>query len=151
MLGLNFRRSIEIGNGARDFKNAVVCASTQTLLLHRSFKQALAVAGEFAIRANLAGAHLGIAEDAFACRSKAVELHFTCAQDTLSNRGGIFGSRIAPQFLIVRGGHVDVDVDSVHEGTRDLRDVALDHFDRAFAGISSRVVELAAGLWVRSL
>ena len=86
VLGLNFRRSIEIGNGARDFKNAVVCASTQTLLLHRAFKQALAVAGEFAIRANLASAHLGIAEDAFACRSKAVELHFTCAQDTLSNR-----------------------------------------------------------------
>src|SRR5690349_13226476 len=42
------------------FEDSIVRAGAEPLLLHGAFEQPFAVTGEFAVRANLAGAHLRV-------------------------------------------------------------------------------------------
>jgi hypothetical protein len=49
VLGLDLGRSIQITDCSRDLQDTVMRPSAKALLLHRTFEQAFAVAGEFAI------------------------------------------------------------------------------------------------------
>src|SRR6185312_16802734 len=99
VLRLDLGRAVQVGNRARDFKDAVVGAGAQALLLHGPLQQALAVAGEFAIGANLARSHLRIAENPLCSGSEAVELNLSRLQYSLANRRRIFRTGVAAQLL----------------------------------------------------
>src|SRR5438876_4863844 len=57
--------ALEVGDGARDFQNAVVGAGAQTQAGHGVFEQAFALGRNIAIFADLSRAHLGVAVDLF--------------------------------------------------------------------------------------
>ena len=57
--------AFKIGDGARDFKNAIVGAGGQALLLHGALEQPLGVGAQLAVGANLARSHLRVGVDFF--------------------------------------------------------------------------------------
>src|SRR5690348_12821061 len=61
VLGLQRTAALEIGHGARHFQDAVVGAGAEALLGHGTFQKPFAVGRKFAILADLAGRHLGVA------------------------------------------------------------------------------------------
>src|SRR5579862_1428667 len=61
--------AFEVGDGASYLQNAVVSACGQALLRHRPFEQAFAIRGELAEGADVARAHLGVAEKFVARRA----------------------------------------------------------------------------------
>jgi len=87
MLALDLRRSLQVGDGSCDFQNTIVCAGTESLLLHGSFQHALAIGTQIAIGANLPGAHLSVTVDPFSGCGKAVELNLAGANHALTNLG----------------------------------------------------------------
>jgi len=87
VLGLQVGSVFEICHRAGYFQDAVVGTGAQALLGHGAFQQAFAVGGEFAVRADVAGRHLGIAVKFFAGGGKALQLFLAGADDSLSNRG----------------------------------------------------------------
>jgi hypothetical protein len=68
--------ALEIGDGARHFKDAVVSTGGKSLLLHGALKQAFGVGAELAVDANLARRHLGVGEDFVAGSLKPDSLAF---------------------------------------------------------------------------
>ncbi len=136
--------TFEIGDGARDFEDAVVGAGGEALLLHGALKQAFGVGAKFAVGADLAGGHLGVGEDLFAGLLEPGSLAVAGGHDAGANFGGAFGGGSAAQLLILNGGHLDMDIDAVEERAGDLGDVALDHGRGAHA-LARFVVEIAAG------
>src|SRR5207249_12303807 len=57
--------ALDVGNGARDFQNAVVGAGAQTQAGHGVFEQAFALGRNIAIFADLSRAHLRVAVNLF--------------------------------------------------------------------------------------
>ena len=53
----------EVGDGAGDFKDAVVGASGESLLEHGALEELFSVGRELAVGANLTGGHLRVGED----------------------------------------------------------------------------------------
>src|ERR1700722_13066205 len=74
VFGFDVRGVFDIGDGASDFQDAVVRASTESLLGHGTLEQTLTVGGEFTEGADVAGGHLGVAVDLFARGGEALEL-----------------------------------------------------------------------------
>ena len=72
------------------------------------------------------------------------------SDDAFQNLGGVFRFAGAAQVFVVYGGDVDVDVNAVEEGARNLGDVALNHRRRTVALMGAIVVK-SAGLRVTSL
>jgi hypothetical protein len=66
VFGLEVGGVFQVGHGAGDFQDPVVGAGAQALLSHGAFQQAFAVGGEFAVGADVAGGHLGVAVKFFA-------------------------------------------------------------------------------------
>jgi len=138
VLDSNVFSGFEVGDGAGDFEDAVVGAGAEALLLHGFFEDALGVAGELAVEADLLGAHLGVGVDglgggtggafgALAGDGEAGVLALAGGEDALADFGGALGGGHAAQLLILDGGDFDVDVDAVEQGAGDFADVALDH------------------------
>jgi hypothetical protein len=72
--------ALEIGDGARHFKDAVVSTGGKSLLLHGALKQAFGVGAELAVDANLARGHLRVGEDFVAGCLKPDSLAFACSR-----------------------------------------------------------------------
>src|SRR5579859_1954276 len=109
-------------------------AGAQPLLLHGSLQQALAVAREFTVAANLPLTHLRIGIDALPRGGKAVELHFTRPNDSFADLSRAFSLAVtAAQLLVIHCRNVNVDVNAVHQRPGYLRYVPLDHRLRAVA------------------
>ena len=53
VLRFNLRRTLEVGNRARDFQDAVVGAGGETLLVHGAFEQPFAIGRKLAKSANV--------------------------------------------------------------------------------------------------
>jgi hypothetical protein len=85
VLRLNLCYAIEIGNGACQLQNAIVRTRAKALLLHGALQQSLAVAGEFAVGADLARTHLRIGVNALSGGGKAVELHLASVKHAIAN------------------------------------------------------------------
>ena len=60
-----FLGAFEVGDGAGHFKDAVVGAGGEALLLHGALEKPLGVGAEFAVGANLARGHLRVGVDFF--------------------------------------------------------------------------------------
>ena len=95
-------------------------AGTETLLLHGTFQQAFAITGEFAVRSNLAGSHLRIRIDPFACGGEAVQLNLASPQHTFANRSRVFWHAVAAQLLVIHRRNIDVNVNAVHQWAGDF-------------------------------
>ena len=59
-------RAFEVRDGAGYFKDAVVGAGGEALLLHGPLEKPFGVGAQLAVGANLAGGHLGVGVDFFA-------------------------------------------------------------------------------------
>jgi hypothetical protein len=79
---------LEIGDCARYFKDAVMGARGESLLLHGSFEQALGIWAQLAIGSNLPGCHLRIGVDLFAVLFEALALAVAGGEHAGSNFSG---------------------------------------------------------------
>src|SRR5208282_2134790 len=133
VLRLKIGRAFQIRDGAGYLQDTVVGAGAQALLGHGAFKQALTVGRKFAVGANVAGVHLGVAVEFFPRRGEALGLLLAGAQHAGPDRGRVFRHGGRSHLFVVHRRDVDVDVDAVHERPRDFRNVALDHGRSAVA------------------
>src|SRR5215471_1197729 len=143
-------RSAQIGDGARDFQNAIVRAGGKSHPADGHFERSLARVVERANFSNAGRWHPGIVEAAGL-------LDRARLQDAPSDIGGGFGIGIGPQLLERDRRHFDVDIDAVQQGTADLAEVLLDLPRRAAAlarGVAVEAalapVQIAIGVWRRS-
>jgi hypothetical protein len=98
----------------------------------------------------MAGSHLGIAVEPRTRRREPLQLNFSGAHDSLANLGGTFRLASRPQFFVVHGRHINVDIDAIEQRAGDLAHVALNHGLGAMT-FARAVIEIAALLWVTSL
>jgi len=63
------------------------------------------------------GRHLCISEDLFLAR-ESLDLERAGAQHTLAHRCGIFRGACAAKFLVLHGGHFDMDIDAIDQRPR---------------------------------
>src|ERR1700722_20778231 len=77
VFGFDVRGVFDIGDGASDFQDAVVRASTESLLAHGTLEQTLTVGGEFTEGADVAGGHLGVAINFFSGKGEGARLVFS--------------------------------------------------------------------------
>jgi hypothetical protein len=89
VLRLQVRRIVKVSDGSGYFQDAVVGARAQALLGHGAFEEAFAVGGEFAVGADVAGGHLGVAVEFFAGTGEAGDLLLAGADDAFTNFGGV--------------------------------------------------------------
>src|SRR5581483_8357611 len=117
-------RVIEIGNGARDFQDAVVCAGRKAEPRDRCLQQLLAICGNRAVLADQFGRHLCVGIDAFfGCES--FELTGARADHAIPNRSRIFGSSLSAQFLVLDRRDFDMNVNSIEQRAGNFRYVSL--------------------------
>src|ERR1039458_7817120 len=74
MFRFKLRNTLQVGNRAGDFQDAVMGAGAEPLLSHGAFEQALTIGGEFAELTNELRRHLGVAVKFFASGRKARQL-----------------------------------------------------------------------------
>lgn len=112
----------QVGYGSRDLEDAVVGACGEALLLHGALEEAFGVGAEFAVLANLAGAHLCVGVGAgfagFGFLGEALGLGVAGVENALADGGGVFAGGAGAEFAVLDGGDLDVDVDAVEEGGR---------------------------------
>jgi hypothetical protein len=142
--------SFEVGDGTGDFKDAVVGAGGEALLLHGAFEKLLGVRAQLAEGANLAGAHLCVGIDLFFCAGEPLALQLACIKDASADAGRAFAGSSSAQLAVLDSGDFDVDVDAVQERSGDFGDVALDE-RRGAVAFARFVVEVAARARVISL
>lgn len=136
--------AFEIGDGACHFKDTVVSAGREALLLHGAFKQAFGIGAKFAVHSNLACRHLGVGEDLFAGNLEPGSLAVASSHHAGANLGGTFGGGPSAQLLILDGRNFDMNIDAVEERPGDFGDVPLDHGWGAEA-FPRLVVEISTG------
>lgn len=135
---------LEVGDGARDFEDAVMGAGTHSLLEHGALEKALGIRAEFAVGADLARGHLRVGVDFFSGFFEAIALTIARGLDAVANLRRTFGCCPAAEFFVLNSGNFDVNVDAVEEWAGDFCDVALNHRRGAYAVVRF-VVEVAAG------
>ena len=142
-------RFIEIGDGSRDFQDAVVGARGKSHACDGVFQHFLALVGDGAEFPDQFRRHLRIRED-FLLAGESRALTHTGPQHPLAHRGGIFNGACAAELLVLHGGHFDVDIDAVDQRAGNFRNVALNLRWRAVA-LARRVAEKSAGTFLRCL
>jgi hypothetical protein len=144
VLGEQFVRAFEVGDGATDFKYPVVGARGEALPRHGLLQQLLARGVEAAVAADEARGHLRVGEDA--ASTEAFVLARARRQHPRADVRGALALGRAPvrKLLEAHGGYIDVDVDAVEQRPRDASDVALNLRGRA-AAFAHGVVPEAAG------
>src|SRR5579885_70092 len=130
--------AIEVGDRAGDLENAVVGAGGEAEAGHGTLKQALAVRRDVAVFPDLARAHLRVAVNLFSF--EALQLALARLDDARADFRRTFSARTLPQFAVLHGGHVDVDIDAVEQRPGNFRDVALNH-RRGTGALARRIVE----------
>src|ERR1700755_765261 len=136
--------AFEVCNGARNFKDAVMRASGETLLLHGALEQSFGIGPEFAVCADLASRHLSVREDLVTGFLESGALPLSACHDAGADLGRTFGGCSAAQLLILDGGNLYMNIDAVEERAGDLGDVALDHRWSAEA-LARFVIEISTG------
>src|SRR5580698_8544601 len=147
---LNHITGRQICNRPSDLQNAIVCPRAEALLDHGALQQVLRIRTELAVFANLARAHLGVAVDSLAAGVKPQQLDISRPDHTLANVGRALGHGSAAQLAVIHRGHIDVDVDAIHQRPGNLRHIALNHHGRATT-LTHPVIVIAAGIGVTSL
>ena len=72
MFRFESRNTLEVCDRPSDFQNAIVGTGAEALLCHGAFQQAFAFRGQFAVRADLASTHRGVAVSLLAAADKAL-------------------------------------------------------------------------------
>ena len=70
--------------------------------------------------------HLGVAVGFLFCVGKPVQLRLPGSKNPFPYLRRAFRYARGTHLFVVHSGHVDMDVDTIHEWARDLRDIALD-------------------------
>src|SRR5688572_21065172 len=105
--------ALEVGDGATDFKNAIVRAGGEAEASHRALEHSFAGRVDVAVGANHARSHGGVREDLFVFES--TQLTLACFDYTIANYGGAISFRriIACELTKLHGRDVDMNVDSI--------------------------------------
>jgi hypothetical protein len=120
VFGFDVRGVFDVCDGTGNFQDAVVSAGAESLLGHGALQQTLTVGGEFTEGADMAGRHLGVAVDLFAGGGEALELLLAGADHAFANFRGALGFIGGAHLFIVHGRNIDVDVNAIHQRTRDF-------------------------------
>src|SRR2546421_1566361 len=112
MFGFDGIRGVEIGDGARNFQDAVVGASGKAEASYRVFQKSFAVGGDGALFANQASGHLGVGVS-FLFGRETSGLTIASGDDAGADGGRILAGGRSAEFLVFYGGDFDVDVDAV--------------------------------------
>jgi hypothetical protein len=118
MLGGDTVGAVEVGDGARDFENAVVGARAQPHAPHRHFERALAGGIKLAQPPQIAGWNVGVIVAASL-------LNLPRRADTIAHLGGRNAAILTAQLLVSDGGHLDVQIDAVQQRAAELAQIAL--------------------------
>ena len=140
---LLFLQICQICDGARHLQNPIVRPSRQAQLVDRPFQQSFALLVDRTVAANVAGGHMGVAEQ-LGVAFEAGQLPLTGGVDPFAYRSGGFTRRLAHQVVEGDSGDLDVEIDPVEEGAGDAGAVALDR-QRGAGALVARVVQVAAG------
>src|SRR2546426_2669015 len=143
VVGLDARRAVQIGYGARDFQDAVVRAGGKPQARNGVFEQFLAFRRNRAVFSNEFRRHLRVGVHFFLLRVT-LQLRLPRPYHALPHAVRVFRHMLASQFLVLHRGDFDVDVNTVQQRTGDFRDVALDQRRCAMA-FARRVSEKTAG------
>ncbi len=120
VFGFDVRGVFDVGDGTGNLQDAVVSAGAESLLGHGALQQTLTIGGEFTKGTDVAGRHLGVAVDLLAGGSEALELLLARADHAFANFRGTLGFIGGAHLFIVHGGNVDVDIDAIHQRTRNF-------------------------------
>ena len=148
MARLQIFRPIEVRNRARHFQDAIMRSRGKPEAPDRSLQHFFAFLADSAEFPDQFRRHLRVREN-FSFARIAFGLALTGAQHAFADRCGILGRSVPAQFLVLHGGHFDVNVDAVEQGAGNLRDVTLDLW-RAAMAFARGIAEKAAGLRVTS-
>lgn len=119
-----------------------MCASRQSEFRHRSFQESLAWPIESTIPFQLPWLQLGICMNPLF--TIAMRLPRSCRQHAVSNRSGVFGrAPVAMEFSDRDRRHLNVNVQTVLERTREFRSISTDLGRRADA-VACRIAIVSA-------
>jgi hypothetical protein len=107
--------SIEVRNGAGDLQYPIVRARTQALLLHRSLQQTFGFRRELTVGADLASMHLRVGKDTVA--DETLVLPLPRCQDTRPYLFRSFAGCTRPKLPVLHCGNLNVDINSIQQGT----------------------------------
>src|SRR5690348_10442101 len=142
VLGLDGGGGIEVGDGAGDFKDAVVGACGKAEAGDGVFEELFAFGRDGAVFADELGSHLGVGVG-LSFGSKALLLAPAGGDDAGADGGGILAGGRSAKLFVFHGGNFDVNVDAVEKRAGDFGDVALNHGRRA-AAFAGGIAEVAA-------
>jgi len=143
MFGFDGIRGVEIGDGARDFKDAVVSTSGKAEAGDGVFQKFFTVGRDGTLFANETSGHLGVGVG-FLFGRKTSGLTIASGDDACADGGGIFAGRGSAELFVFYSRDFDVDVDAVEQRAGNFGDVALDHgrsavtFARGVAEVTAR-------------
>ncbi|BCM88353.1 hypothetical protein IAD21_00184 [Abditibacteriota bacterium] len=129
MVHLNVRHTFRLGNCPRNFENAIIAASREVELRDCRFEQILCPAVHIAELLKRLRVHVRVAPNATAFHS--TNLFLSRCHDSTTNLRGVLPGAFAHQLFGRQTGHFDMDVDSVQQRPRNLRQVASDLRGRA--------------------
>src|ERR1700691_5857010 len=136
--------AIEVGDRSRYLQDSRVGPRAQREAVDRELEQALARRLDLAMLAQLARAHLRVAEKRRL--AEALDLQAARAVDPRADRRRALALVAIGQLLVAHRRHLDMDIDSIEQRSRNPRAVALDNHRRAGAFVL-RVGIKAARAW----
>ena len=139
----------EVGDGARDFEDAVVGAGAEIELVHGGAQEFQGIVVELAVDFERLAGHPGVAGDGGGS-VKALLLDGAGGEDAFANGGGGLGGVLGGEFLEMDGGDFHMDVDAVEQRAGDALAVALDLHGGA-AALAFEVAKEPARTWMRCL
>src|ERR1017187_10754664 len=119
MVGGDRGGAVEIGDGARDFQDSRVGARAQSEAVDGELEQTLAARLDLAMEAEIARAHLRVAEKRHPLETN--ELRLARAIDALANGDRRLSRDAIGQVLVLRRGHFDLDFDEIQARAREAR------------------------------
>ena len=141
MPGLDPVALLQVGHGAGDAQYPVVGPGGQADARDGMLHLLLGFRIELAEAAQRARRHLRVAVNTKAFQALALDI--ACGQNALADHGGLFRLLVLRQFLVLHGGHLDVQIDPVQQWAGYARQVALNQGRRARA-VVQRVAVIAA-------
>src|SRR6267142_782038 len=131
MLRFEIFGAFKIGDGASHFQNAVIASGREAEFGDGVFQDLFAFRSQRAVLANVAPAHLRVRVNVFV--EEAAELRVARGDDAMADCFRGLRETAARQIFVRNSGHVDLNIDTVHERAGDLGHVALNLWRRAKA------------------
>jgi len=123
MMRLDILLPVQIGDGSCYLQYPVIGPGTESQLPDRACQKFFAGIIQFAILLDVSWPHEGIG--VYTVAGVAIQLPLSCGDDALPDGRRGLGRLRRAQVLIPHGGHLDVEVDSIQDGSRDVAPVAL--------------------------